>query len=501
MKRKDQKDGRTWVSLTKSANVSEVDVLRGYLESKGVSVRLVQVGLTRVYPFTVGPLAQKMEILVPEEEEDKAREILEALASEEKMPALEPEEEYNPEAEQEGICLLVEEMRDEIIAFLQDLVKTESVNPPGHTRRIVRLICDKLDTFGGEYEMISEDDSRQNLVAWINRGKKPCLLYNSHMDTVPEGDVQKWTYGPFSGEVAAGYLYGRGAADAKASLAAMVMAAKVLAVSGLEMEGSLMVNPVCDEETGGEKGTRYLLETGAVDPDHVVIGEITGNAVAVAEKGVINIDLKVLGRSAHASTPWDGANAIDGMTAVLDRLKKYFHEHLEEKTHALTPPPSMNTGMIKGGVKSNMVAEQCEAVVDMRPIPGMDTDQLSDDLQKVLDEYQEQQGDLTLESSIRVLGRPFETDPEEKMVNKCREAVRFLDSDDEITGYAQVSDGRFFAEKGIPTVILGPGEPAQAHTHDEHISVEEVIKAVKIYVLTALKMLRYHKEEGKDQAD
>jgi succinyl-diaminopimelate desuccinylase len=165
---------------------------------------------------------------------------------------------------------------------------------------------------------------------------------------VPEGELNKWTHGPFSGEVVENLLYGRGAADAKASVAAMVMAAKALAVSGLNLAGSLEINPVCDEETGGGKGTRYLLEQGEMEPDYVVVGEITGNRVAVAEKGIIQIELKTLGKSAHASTPWDGVNAVDQMLLLYNRIRAYYADHMQEKTHPLTPPSSINLGLIRG---------------------------------------------------------------------------------------------------------------------------------------------------------
>lgn len=496
--RKDAKEKGQWVLLTKTNHYTEAEIIKGFLEAKGVSVKLLKSGLASAYPFTIGPLAT-VEVLVPRVMEARARELLSEWKKRETAGPEEMDMSQDPDQEREGICLLIDEMRDEITAFLQDLVRTESVNPPGHTRRVIRVIADKLESFGADYDIISEDESRQNLVARLNRGARPALLFNSHVDTVPEGELGKWTHGPFSGEIVENLLYGRGAADAKASVAAMVMATKALAVSGLNLDGSLEISPVCDEETGGLKGTRYLLAQGETKPDYVVVGEITGNRVAVAEKGIIQLEMKTHGKSAHASTPWDGVNAVEHMIQIYEHIQKYFAQNLQEQKHDLTPPPSMNLGMIRGGVKSNMVPESCTATIDLRPIPGMDTDQIAKDLKAILEQAKE--GGIELEYSLDILGYPFETDPNAPVVLAGQKAVHFRGLADERVGYSQVSDGRFFAEQGIPTLILGPGDPARAHSHNEFVPLDDVVEAVKIYALIALELLRYRSENGGQDPD
>ncbi len=495
--RKSEQEKGQWVLLSKATHYTEAEIIKGFLETKGIAVKLLRSGLDSAYALTIGPLAN-VEVLVPRVMEARARELLSEWRQREASEMIDAEAVADPDQEREGICLLIDEMRDEIVTFLQDLVRTESVNPPGHTRRVIRVIADKLDSFGADYDILSEDESRQNLVARLNRGGRPALLFNSHVDTVPEGDISKWVHGPFSGEIVENLLYGRGAADAKASVAAMVMAAKALAISGLNLSGSLEINPVCDEETGGHKGTRYLLEQGEVQPDYVVVGEITGNRVAVAEKGIIQLELKTQGKSAHASTPWDGINAVDNMLTLYNRIRTYFTENLQDQSHPLTPPPSINLGLIRGGVKSNMVPESCTASIDFRPIPGMDTDQIAADLEGLLLESAKE--GIELEYSLEILGYPFETDPDAAVVLAGQRAVRFRGLDDERVGYSQVSDGRFFAERDIPTLILGPGDPARAHTHNEFVPVDDLVEAVKIYALIALELLRYQNENG-DQAE
>ncbi len=479
-----------WVLLVKAAHYTEGEIIKGFLQTKGISVKLIRSGLGSAYPFTIGPLAS-VEVLVPGIMESHARELLEEWRARGDDKAGDRQDTMDPAQEKEGICLLIDEMKDEIVAFLQDLVRIESVNPPGHTRRVIHTIAEKLDSFGADYDIISIDESRQNLVARMNRGSRPVLLFNSHIDTVPEGDLGKWSHTPFSGDLHEGAVYGRGAADAKGSAAAMIMAAKALAVSGLMLEGSLEINPVCDEETGGDKGTRLLLEQGEIDPDFVVVGEITDNQVAVAEKGIIQLDVRTLGKSAHASTPWEGINAIDRMITLYTRIREYFDSNLKDQQHDLTPPPSLNLGMMQGGVKSNMVPESCSASIDIRPIPGMDTQKIAADIEAILHELNPDND--AIQYNLRILGVPFETDASAPVVKAGQKAVAFRKLDENLVGYSQVSDGRFFAERGIDTMILGPGNPSHAHTHDEHIAVDQVVEAVKIYALIALEMLRYGK--------
>jgi succinyl-diaminopimelate desuccinylase len=141
-----------------------------------------------------------------------------------------------------------------------------------------------------------------------------------------------------------------------------------------------------------------------------------------------------------------------------------------------------------------MVPESCTASIDLRPIPGMDTDKIAADLETLL--LQSKKEGMELEYSLEILGYPFETDPEAAVVLAGQRAVQFRGLNGERVGYSQVSDGRFFAERGIPTLILGPGDPALAHTHNEFVPIDDVVEAVKIYALIALELLRYRKENG-----
>jgi len=126
---------------------------------------------------------------------------------------------------------------------------------------------------------------------------------------------------------------------------------------------------VSDEEMGGTKGTKYLLDRGYIAPEYVVIGEQTDNHVAIMERGMVWLNVKTIGKAAHASTPWDGINAIEKMTIFLSMIQDELSPLLMKATHSMTPPPSINVGTIKGGVKTNVVPDMCEVNIDRRLLP------------------------------------------------------------------------------------------------------------------------------------
>ncbi|WP_455279754.1 M20 family metallopeptidase [[Eubacterium] cellulosolvens] len=387
----------------------------------------------------------------------------------------------------------VDGMKNEITEFLAELVKAKSVNPPGDTRDVIEVIRSKLASAGLEVKLLSVDEDKPNIVAKlgpVQPKKKLELLYNSHVDTVPVGEIEKWQHEPFGAEVEDGKMYGRGIADAKGSVAGMVMAAKALADSNIELSGNLVINPVSDEEVGGFKGAKHVLDSEEINPDYVVVGEITANKIAIAEKGIIWFKITTEGRTAHASTPWDGINAIDKMINLLKMIDNKVVEQLKQRKHLLTPPPSMNIGMITGGVKTNVVADKCEVTIDRRILPNETIEGATKELQDVIDDMKKQDPEFKAKMEVLLTGSPIETSQDSPIVKMSQEVCSSRGISDKPVGYLQASDGRFYAEKGIPTILLGPGLAELAHSPDEWIALEEVVEATKIYSLLAAKVLR-----------
>lgn len=388
------------------------------------------------------------------------------------------------------VCAEIDNMRDEIIAFLQDLICAKSFNPPGDTREVANVIANKIGEFGIKPNYVAADSAMPNIIATVNPGFRPNLLYNSHMDTVPVGERSQWNHDPYVGEIIEGKIFGRGASDAKGPLSAMIMAAKAIVNSGIKLNGSLTLNPVADEETGGLKGTDYLLSNNFLDPDMVVVGEITSNEIAIAQKGILWWKVTVIGKTAHASTPWDGVNAISYMVDFLNFLKNELDSRFKCRTHPLTPPPTYNFGVIEGGIKANVVADKCQAIVDRRVLPNETLEEANDELQELMDQFKEMNPDFNASFTIiDQKGYPMEMSPDHKFVQTALDVCTDLGLPSKPVGYQQCSDARFFGNKGIATILIGPGIPATAHTPNEYLGIEDLIEATKVYAVLALRCL------------
>ena len=390
----------------------------------------------------------------------------------------------------ERILKRIEEMRGEAIELLAELVKAPSVNPPGDTREVAEAILRKARTFTDHCERVAVEEPAPNVFVTLNPGGRPQLLYNGHMDTVPVGEASQWQFDPFGAVIRQNVMYGRGVADMKGGCAAMLMAAKVLAVEQVPMMGSLVVNLVSDEETGGGRGAAYLMANGFYSPDMVVVGEITNrNGIAIAEKGVVVYSLTTKGRAAHASTPWVGINAIDKMVKILHRMQGRLAEDLKTRPSGMLPPATINTGTIQGGVSFNVVADSCHALIDRRILPSETVESATREIQSILDELEVDDPEIKADLQILGSGKPFETSPDASICKLAKQTLEELGLPGEFVGYEQVSDGRFFAEKGIPTIIIGPGTAKVAHTPDENLELDQFLDSIRVYSLLAARAL------------
>jgi acetylornithine deacetylase/succinyl-diaminopimelate desuccinylase family protein len=390
---------------------------------------------------------------------------------------------------EQHLLATVDSLEDELRELLVNLVRADSVNPPGDTRNAARICASVFQSFADEVRELDCDPLMPNLLATINPGKGPQLLFNSHIDVVPTGTLDNWHYDPFAADIVDGVLYGRGSADAKGCMAPMMIAAKALRQSGVELGGSLVVNPVSDEEVGGMKGAQWLVENDLIKPDLVVIGEITSNRVAIAHKGVLFFRLITHGRTAHASTPWTGINAISHMVTLLYELERELQAQLAKRTHPLTPPPSYNFGTIQGGVKVNVVADRCQVELDRRVLPSENIDEVIAQVKALVAEIQRKHPEINATIEVVLKGSPLETAPEHPLTQIALAAAVDLGLPGEPVGYEQASDGRFFSERGIPTILIGPGTAHFAHQPDEHIPLADVYAAARLYALLAYRVL------------
>jgi acetylornithine deacetylase/succinyl-diaminopimelate desuccinylase family protein len=376
---------------------------------------------------------------------------------------------------------------DEVASLASELVKIPSPNPPGEESEVASLIQRHLTQSQVETTLEEVCHGRPNIYG-ILRGteEKPVLMFNGHMDVVPAG--AGWTVEPFGGKIENGRLFGRGAADTKGGLAAMMKAMRSIVLTKAELRGTLIFAAVVDEEQA-ESGTRKMLESG-VRSDFAVVAEPTGLRVASSSKGDVYYEITTSGRSAHSATPELGVNAISGMAHVIKGIDK-LAEDLRAKKHELLGNPTYSVGIIEGGTATNVVPSYCKVTVDRRTLPGESAKDGEKELVSLINGLR--QNDPTLQASVRTLmeASPMEVPSNHPFVLAAREAVRHvLGSERGRVGLSGATDAQLlYNVANIPSVILGPGEFSQAHQADESVLLSEVVEAAKIYMRLALSVL------------
>ncbi len=384
----------------------------------------------------------------------------------------------------------------EITRLLKKLVRINSANPPGDCREMCKACAEEFDGDQIPFLTLAAKEEAPSLIGRVDgENPSPSLLFNAHMDTVPIGDISRWNHPPLGADIVEGRLYGRGAGDDKASVVAQIIAAKAIKRAGVRLKGTLLISPVADEEAGGFVGTKWLRDSGYLQPDWVVIGEQTNNRVAICERTACRMLLAVYGKAAHGAQPWDGDNAIVTMARAILAFDERLVPVLTAKKHPHLPPPSLNIGTIQGGTKVNMVPEYCTIAIDRRMHPGETAKTAEAELREVIDTVIPH---LTSKYDLRVEdfgSKSVFTDPNHKLIRTMQDVLKRVTGEERpLNGYTQGSDGRHFAQEGIPVAIFGPSDPSVGHASDEFVPLEQVLEAARVFALTALEMLSIRDE-------
>jgi acetylornithine deacetylase/succinyl-diaminopimelate desuccinylase family protein len=391
------------------------------------------------------------------------------------------------------VDLLAHIDKGEVAALLQELIRQRSDYPPGDCRAALQVVNAKLQAAGIETVIHSRQEHQPNLLAgWGPAGGVGTLLFHAHIDTVAPGDRERWSVDPFGGIQKEGRVYGRGAGDDKGSVAVQVMALVTLARARAQLAGRLALAVVSDEESGATQGTLWLHQAGRLGAHALVVGEQTANQVAIAERVACGIDLLVYGKSAHGAMPWAGENAVLKTARALTWLQDRLFPRLETRRHPYLPPPTLNVGKIQGGIQWNIVPEACKVEMDRRLIPGETREEAMSEIRRLLDEYTAEIEPLRYELySAGEVAANIDTPPGHPFVRLASSALEDVcGAARGLSGYAQTSDGRWFARDGIPIIIFGPGDPALGHAADEYVEIDQLVEATQFLTLLALRWQR-----------
>ncbi len=371
------------------------------------------------------------------------------------------------------------------LRLLQDLVRIPSPNPPGDTRVIATYVADLLQYFGVQVAILAPPQKKEALsaVATIGQGD-PVIMLHAHIDTVPIGDTEatKWSVDPYEAAIKDGKLYGKGSVDDKAPLAAMMAALIYAANRTAKLRGTLVLVAAAEEEVGGQLGTRWLAEDGHLpQSDFIVVGEQTHNHVATAHKGVVRAIVRTTGRSAHATNPDRGVNAITAMARLILAFEAY-HRELAGRQHPMVGSPTCNVGVIQGGSTFNAVPDACVIQIDRRMIPGENPDDVKAEITRVVQSVDVNPAQVTLDDFL--VSKWFESTIESPLAKTFLACVQSaLNEHPGPIGYLPGSDAKHLS--GIARgemVIFGPGSYEVAHAYDEYVDLSELQSTTNILI-------------------
>jgi succinyl-diaminopimelate desuccinylase len=371
------------------------------------------------------------------------------------------------------------------------LVRIKSENPPGDTSEAVEFLRDYLESLGIRGTVVTGPRGMANLVT---PGKDAALLLCGHLDVVP-ALPEGWSHDPFSGDIADGYVWGRGSTDMKGGCAALIAAYQELADAGTEP--SVQFAFVADEESGGEHGIRVLLEKDLLGPKECIIAEPSPPlSPCIGQKGLCRLELCFTGVPGHGSLyPQVGVSAVMEAFSLLEYLRALHARDfpVEEGLKGLVEQSSQvleetfgipgvrdvltrvmfNPGRIEGGEKANIVAQQCRMELDVRIPLGCSTEHLISLIKA-----------NAKNATVRVMNasEPSLTDAGAPLVKAiCAEVERVYAAPAVPILQWAASDARALRRAGFDVVDYGPGELGLLHGVDERISIEDLNKAVDVY--------------------
>ncbi|PAV28352.1 hypothetical protein CIL05_17105 [Virgibacillus profundi] len=376
-----------------------------------------------------------------------------------------------------------------IIEFLQESIRCNTINPPGNEILLAEQIHKKFKTYGIDSKIYLQDKNRANIVATI-KGKNPGkrLVFSAHLDTVDVGEVN-WNFDPLSGDIKNGRIYGRGSTDMKSGLVGLMYAMILCKLNESIQYGEITFIATFGEETGS-LGAKYLLENGHIESfDAMIVGEPTSNKLIIAHKGVLWLGIESTGKTGHSSMPSEGINAIEGLIYFLNQIKE---SNITKATDDLLTDATMVLTNIEGGKSINVIPDYCSATLDLRTLSSQDNQVLIDKIKSLALEISYKYKNFP-ELKIKSINNmsSVKTSPNSEIVQITKQILEKEFKDGTPQGINYFTDGSIFSQADDgDIIILGPGIPEMAHQPNEYVEIDMFIESIYLYMQIASKYLK-----------
>lgn len=386
--------------------------------------------------------------------------------------------------------------REALIAFTQALVRVRSVNDPDAgiaEGQAAALVEAKMRSFGWEPQITEVAPGRPNVIAIIEGGRPGrTLMFEGHTDVVTEGELTEWTFDPYGAEIRDGKLLGRGSADMKSGVAAMIYAARAVQLAG-PFAGRIVVGALADEE-GMMLGAKAFSATDlAGEVDGAIICEPEDGEVCNVSKGAIRMRIQITGKMAHGAMPQHGRNPIPVAAVIVSKLLE-LQQSLNDKhgTHALLGDNYITPTVINANnfAQINVIPRRCELAVDVRTTTDIDHEILLDRMHAIIDKAAT---DQNCAAAMEIIDDrpPVDTPNDSPVVAALFAAHQAINGvDPEYGGVPGTTDGTILTRDAkIPTVVYGPGDKWIAHQANEWVAVDDIVRFAHVYAEAAHRFL------------
>ena len=396
---------------------------------------------------------------------------------------------------------------------LRPLIEVDTSNPPGKNYgKIANVLKEQLASTDCEIklvrtprerlkELVKETEGtmgeRVNLVATLDRGEGKTFILNAHVDVVPVGSG--WTRPPFELTRTGREWYGRGVSDDKGPLAMLVLVFRELAKVS-DWRGKIVLEATVDEEIGGYTGLGYLLDKGIINGNYCIVGDGEIDSITNASNGRLRFRVTIKGKSVHASMNWRGINAVEKAAKLITRLEAYNRVLNTRRSKVPTNPesgveyltPSLTVGLIRGGIKVNIVPDRCVIEADRRVIPEEKKPEAAREFEKILEEFKREDKYFNYELEVGGFHNSFYTPEDNELITTLSHAYEEVTKrKGRVLGGLGCYDASYVAKHNIPVLAFGASRvDSNVHGIDEHVKIDDLIDFGLIVKETILRMLK-----------
>ncbi len=374
--------------------------------------------------------------------------------------------------------------REKTLEVLQQLVRLRTVLPRADEKDLVRYVVSLFPPDTLETHVIDHGDNRASLVAvlpGLDRSRK--IAFEGHTDTLPVFRQEDWDYSPFGAHYHEGYIYGRGSANMKGGITAMVMALLHFVTQGQKPPADIVLCLCADGDAETFYGATAVAKGGFLEGvQEIIFAEPTNLRVAIAQRGGIWMDIDVKGRSCYACRSELGVNAVEKVVQFHNLLTENI-VHSRKEAHPFFGKPTCTLTALEGGLKGFLIPDEATATIDIRLLPDQDHEEVVRSIGKIADEMMRETPRLSIATRIKASRPSVGMTPDAPMIRRFEETLRAQNRPVCETGLFYLTDASILIPAlGVPFLFYGPGEEVYTCLTNERIELDSVVEAAETFV-------------------